>query len=146
MEGFKLEGKNGHISIEFLEVYGFPNNTSVFGGYDAKGIVEIKSSNYRVCGELWFSTGEIYNFYSTLKECNKRLDGKAELITTETNLKMSVDFDKIGHVVISGEYVERYDENNELTYEIFSDQSYIQDTIKELNEIVNKYGGLQGKK
>ena len=40
------------------------------------------------------------------------LDGEAKLLTTEANLSMSVDFNKVGHVNIHGEYKERYDEEN----------------------------------
>lgn len=144
MESFNIIGKKGYVLIKFLEVYGFPDSTSFAGGYDVKGSIEIKSGGYSACGELWFSTGEIYNFFSGLIKCHKELNGRVEFLTTETNLKMSVDFDKLGHVIISGEYVERYDEYNKLTFEIFSDQSYLQETISDLNVIVKKYGGLKG--
>lgn len=144
MDSFKLEGKNGYILVKLVEVYGFPNNTSFAGGYDVKGSVEIKSSSYSACGELWFSTGEIYNFFSLLKECYQKHYGKVELLTTEANLSMSVDFDKMGHVYINGKYTERYDEGNKLIFEIISDQSYLQETISGLNNIAKKYGGLKG--
>lgn len=144
MESFKISGKKGYIKIKFIEVYGFPNRTSFAGGYDVKGIVEIKSGNYNVYAELWFSTGEIYNFYSSFKECYKMLDGEAKLLTTEGNLSMSINFNKVGHVNIHGEYKERYDEGNMLIFEIISDQSYFQETINDLNAIVRKYGGLEG--
>jgi hypothetical protein len=72
------------------------------------------------------------------------LDGEAKLLTTEGNLSMSINFNKVGHVNIHGEYKERYDEGNMLIFEIISDQSYFQETINDLNAIVRKYGGLEG--
>ena len=146
MESLKLGGNNGYVQIKLTEVYGFPANTSFMGGYDAKGIVEIKSSNYSVCGELWFSTGEIYKFYTILNECYQKLNGKVELLTTEANLNMAVNFEKMGHVRVCGQYKERHDEDNKLIFEIFSDQSYIKETLISLNNFVKKYGGLQGVK
>jgi hypothetical protein len=65
-------------------------------------------------------------------------------LTTESNLKLSVNFDRIGHVAINGEFIERHDKNNQLIYEIFSDQSYIKGTLADLGVIINKYGGLEG--
>lgn len=144
MESFKIIGKKGYLLVNFIEVYGFPDSTSFAGGYDVKGSIEINSGSYSACGELWFSTGEIYNFLSRLVKCHKELTGTVEFLTTEANLKMLVDFDKFGHVIISGEYVERYDENNKLIFEIFSDKSYLQETINDLTKITKKYGGLKG--
>jgi hypothetical protein len=51
---FILIGKKGcFVQITIEEVFDFPNMTSHFGGYDARGTVEIKSGNYYVrvsCG------------------------------------------------------------------------------------------------
>jgi hypothetical protein len=144
MESFKIEGKNGYILVCILEVYGFPNSTSFAGGYDVKGTAEVKVNNYSASGELWFSTGEIYNFFTALKKCYEGLNGNAEILTTERNLKLDVHFEKLGHAVIKGEYIERLEFNNMLIFEIMSDQSYLQETINELSKIIKNYGGLKG--
>ncbi len=69
MESFQLKGDNGFISIILVKVYGFPERTSYFGGYEAETLIEIKSSNYNVKGNLSTTTGEIYEFYQALKTC-----------------------------------------------------------------------------
>ena len=55
MNEFVVIGKQGFIRIELIKAFGFPKDTSHFGGYDAQGITEIKSGNYYVLGELWFN-------------------------------------------------------------------------------------------
>lgn len=144
MDSFKIEGINGYIQININEVFDFPNRTSAFGGYDAKGTIDIKTGNYRVIGELWLSTGEIYNFYISLKESCKNIVGQAQLITTERNLILSANFDKFGHVLINGEYQEIASEENKLLFEINSDQSYLLECLNSLEKIFKKYGGNKG--
>lgn len=77
MNGFTIKSKQGFIRFELKEVQGFPEETSQFGGYDAKGIVEIKSRNFYVLGDLWFTTGDVYEFYKQLDKCYRNLKGTA---------------------------------------------------------------------
>lgn len=142
---FVVRGNQGcFIRITIDDVYGFPNTTSHFGGYDAKGIAEIKSGNYYVKGELWFSTGEIYEFYNQLVRCWTDLEGVATFWTSETNLKLEVKFNNRGHVVIVGYFKEFALRDNELKFEIESNQSFFQETLDGLRAIVNDYGNLKG--
>ncbi|GBG56949.1 hypothetical protein SPFL3102_02312 [Sporomusaceae bacterium FL31] len=63
MDSFTIKGLNGFITIAFKEVYDFPNKTSVLGGYEVKGNIEIQCGSrgrYNANGELYFSTGQIY--------------------------------------------------------------------------------------
>lgn len=62
MNVFTIKGTQGYIRMELQNASGFPHETSHFGGYDAKGIVEIKSGNYHVLGEIWFTTEEWLRF------------------------------------------------------------------------------------
>ena len=50
----------------------------------------------------------------------------------------------MGHVVIEGTFSEENQFNNKLDFEFNTDQSYIKYTINELENIVNKYGGMKG--
>jgi len=144
MDEVRIEGKNGYIKVCLERLFEFPNNTGLSGGYDGKWKLEIKSSNYYVNGEIYVSTGEIYKFYCSLKECYNNLNGTAELLTYEDNIQLSVKFDKFGHAVIFGEYVEKVDEDNKLVFEIISDQSYMLKAVNDLEKLVNKYGDLKG--
>jgi hypothetical protein len=142
---FVVRGKEGSfIQIALDEAFDFPNMTSHFGGYDARGIVEIKSGNYYIKGELWFSTGEIYEFYNRLVRCFTDLQGVATFCTSEANLKLEVKFNNRGQVVIEGYFKEFAHEYNELKFEIESNQSFFVETLDGLKQIVNHYGDLRG--
>ncbi|MFF2157180.1 hypothetical protein ACFVVQ_17970 [Paenibacillus chitinolyticus] len=143
---FVVRGKEGgFVKIIIEEVYGFPKMTSHFGGYDAKGTVEIKSGNYYVKGELWFTTGEAFQFYSQLLRCWTDLDGVATFTNYETNLNLEVKFNNRGQCIIEGYYKEFAHEDNELKFEIESNQSFFVETLDGLKQIVNHYGELKGK-
>lgn len=145
MNEFVVRGKQGcFIRITLDEVFGFPKMTSHFGGYDAKGAAEIKSGNYYVKGEVWFSTGETYEFYNQLVQCWTDLDGVATFCTSEANLKLEVKFNNRGQVVIEGYFKEFADRDNELKFEIESNQSFFVESLDGLREIVNHYGNLKG--
>lgn len=44
--GFSIEGPNGSIKIELEEVFGYPNQTSHFGGYDTKSRLYLTSRGF----------------------------------------------------------------------------------------------------
>lgn len=141
---FVVAGEKGYIRIEFNEFFGYPKETSHFCGYDVKGITEIKSGNYYVKGELWFSTGQVFEFYEQLQKCYRELKGNATFSNTETNLKFDLDFNRLGQIIIQGYFQEIAYEENMLQFEIESDQSYLSSTLQELKMIVDHYGGLKG--
>lgn len=145
MHEFILRGKKGcFVQIIIEEVLDFPNMTSHFGGYDARGTVEIKSGNYYVKGQLWFSTGEVYQFYEQLIRCMADLGGVAILMNSEMNLKLEVKFSKRGQVIIEGYFKEFAHEDNKLFVEIESNQSFFVETLDGLKHIINRYGDMKG--
>ncbi|MGL1889094.1 MAG: hypothetical protein OCD76_21455 [Reichenbachiella sp.] len=145
-EEFLLKAENGFVRIALSNIYGYPNETCHWGGYDTKSTIEIVCSNYKVLGELYISTGEIYNFYQNLQKCHKSLSGEAYLRSYESNLEMKLVFDNLGHVEISGTFQEVHMERTELKFELETDQSYLTQTLTELSNIHDKYGDNKGVK
>ena len=144
MDSFQLKGDNGYISLSLIKVYGFPDETSHFGGYEVDASVEIKSSNYHVKGSLSTTTGEIYEFCQELKTCHDAVKGTASYRSYENNLVMQVVYNPQGHTSITGEFREHSWEDNVLKFEITGDQSYFQHALGELQRLVSKYGDNKG--
>ncbi|MFJ7952784.1 hypothetical protein ACIQZG_14770 [Lysinibacillus sp. NPDC096418] len=144
MNGFTIKGKQGFIRIELQKVSGFPKDTSHFGGYDAEGNVEIESGNYYVLGELWFTTGDVYEFYKQLDKCYCELKGMATFGNYETSIKIEVVFNQLGTVVLQGYFKEKAHMENELQFEIESDQSFLSSTLEDLRIFVDHYGNSKG--
>ncbi|MCA0983382.1 hypothetical protein LCL89_04870 [Halobacillus yeomjeoni] len=144
MNEFTLEGKQGFIHLKLQEVPDFPDSTSHFGGYDARGVVEIKSGNYYVRSEVWFTTGEVFEFYQELKQCFQKLRGDVVFSNYDSNLRIEISFTSFGHFIMKGFFQERPDQDNQLQFEIESDQSYLSSTLNQLEKFVDYYGDLKG--
>ena len=144
MEEFTIYAGADFIKIKMANVYGFPENTCHWGGYDVQAGIEIKSENFHVKSSFWISTAEIYDFTQELKLCYNTLNGSANLISYEGNLKLVGEFDGIGHVNFKGYFSEQNEWANELNFEFMSDQTFIRSTLDELEQIVLKYGDAKG--
>lgn len=134
------------MKITLIEVYGFPDTTCHFGGYDSRSEIEIYSDGFQLISSLWISTGEIYEFYVQLLTANEVLNGAAFLSSYEGNLECNLKYDVNGYVIINGIFSKQNEYNNKLNFNFKSDQSYIQSTLYQLEAIANKYGDMKGTK
>lgn len=144
MIGIEIKGENGYLKIQIQKMYGFPESTSPFGGYDTESVIEIKSSNYYIKGLIWITTGDLYSFYQELKICQETVKGHANLNSYENNLRSVIFYDEFGHAVLKGKFTEKYAEENTLEFELKSDQSFFNTTISELEILIEKYGDNTG--
>lgn len=144
MDHFEIKGDNGFIKITVGQVFGFPNHTSHFGGYDTQSEIEIRSQNYFVKGTLWTSTGKMYDFYRKLGECQKQLKGAVEYINYDRTLELNLTYDDLGHIEVTGHYREHAHLRTQLDFEIKTDQSFLATTLIELQSIADKYGDNMG--
>ena len=55
---------------------------------------------------LYTSTGEIFEFFQQLKNCNDKLRGTANFRSYEENLEFNAHYDNTGHVNIDGNFSE----------------------------------------
>lgn len=146
-EGFIIKGESNFISLELIKVFGFPHTTSHSGGYEVRATIVIKSGGFNVNSEFYTSTGELYKFLQQLKQRNRDLSGKASYTSFEGDLELIAEYDNLGHVSITGSFTKfstSDDTSNRLTYRFLSDQTFINNTISQLEIIYKKYGGLNG--
>ncbi len=145
MQEFIFKGGENFLKIEIIEVYGFPEQTSHFGGYDIRCDVKIYVDGFSVSSQFYTTTGEIFDLFKKLKECNEKLAGKIDFANYEDELKFSMSYDTLGHVFITGKF-EKFNgfAANRLNFEFQSDQSYIQSTLLQLYSIIEQYGGTKG--
>ncbi|MGB6406561.1 MAG: hypothetical protein WBF39_03740 [Planococcus donghaensis] len=141
MMDFMIAGKQGFIRIELTEVYGFPEETSYLGGFGVQGSIEIKSGNYYVKdAELWFSTGQVYEFFVQLQKAYQSLKGRVIFMESDNNLDLSLHFNQFGQINIKGNFQEVSEPENSLQFEFESEQSYLVSTLQQLQRIVDYYG------
>lgn len=137
---FRIGAEQGYVLICLSRIFGFPDCTSHFGGYETQSTIEIKSNGFNVSSSLYISTGDIYNFYTELLSCYDKVDGIAQLKSYDLNLNLEVKFQKLGQVAIVGEFIEKTSITNSIRFQISSDQTFIKHTLDELKLIYEKYG------
>jgi membrane-bound lytic murein transglycosylase len=143
IDDFFIQADKGEIHLKIDTPFDFPDRTCHWGGYDTQSRIEIKSSNYSVKGQVYISTGNIYNFFRQLEECYKTLRGTATLESYEKNLFIKLDFDGLGHAKITGVFNEMHD-LNKLEFEMKTDQTFLVDTLSSLTQIHKKFGDNKG--
>ncbi len=143
---FCIQSESGKIHLKIDKIFGFPEKTCHWGGYDTISTIEIKSSSYSVKGLVCISTGDIYNFFQELKKCYDSLSGTAHLSSYEKNLFVKIDFDGLGHIKITGKFRENYHNQNQLDFQFNTDQTFLSDVIKSLEYIYDKFGDNKGLK
>ncbi|HEX3386768.1 MAG TPA: hypothetical protein VHS53_16320 [Mucilaginibacter sp.] len=144
MEEVKIQGGSNFLRIIVEEAYGFPNQTCHAGGYDTRSLLEINCGAFTAKASLYLSTGELFKFYESLSDANEKLKGSVHFNNYEENLEFDIKYDVNGHILITGSFYAHDSFVSKLIFDFESDQSYIQSTIKQLNIIVNKYGGMTG--
>jgi len=145
MDSFSVRGFNGFLEVGIEKIFGFPDQTSHFGGYDTESRVKVESNGFSVDGKLWLSTGEVFDFYTSLRQAHEKLNGSAKFESSEGNLLFAINYELLGRVSIQGEFRDNKQEDNFLRFEIFSDQSYLNRTLVELTQFIRKYGDNSGK-
>lgn len=149
MNLFCLSGYNGEkISMQLNEVIGFPDSTSIEGGYDIICTLTIDSGSFHVeCDRLFSATGALYRFSKELNNCYKELSGMAEYqLVLESDLKFKVEMISGGHAVVRGTFQERPDKLNILQFEFDTDQSCFLSVIRDIEGLKEKYGEMEGLK
>lgn len=94
------------IELVIYEIFGFPHETDIDGGYCVKGTIKIKSSTYSVYHDnFYFSTGGLNRLYKDLTKCYKELTGEAVYKTYVDDFNMTFTFkETTGHITIMGRF------------------------------------------
>lgn len=144
---FCLNGYNGDkICLELNEVSGFPDNTSIEGGYDIICTLSIDSGCYHIrYDRLYSATGALYRFSKELEVCYTDLWGHANYhLLYENNLNFKIEMSTGGHAIVSGTFQERPDNLNILQFEFDTDQSYLLSVIQDIESLKSQYGDMEG--
>lgn len=146
---FCIKGYNGEqISLELNEVVGFPECTSIEGGYDIKCTLKIDVGCYHVkCDILYSATGALYRFCDELKNCYTQLEGQAEYkLYLENDLYFKVEMKTGGRALVTGTFREYPDKENILHFQMDTDQTCFVSVMQDIESLKNLYGGMEGKR
>jgi hypothetical protein len=142
VEVFTLHADEDRVQVSLDEVVGLPDHL-----YNARGRVAIDCGAYHVHGPLWFSTGEVWQFYRHLRAAYDALTGQARFCSgPEGNLDFTLRFTSRGHWTVNGLYEELHApyRSMRLQFVLEGDQSYLVDTLAQLADFVARYGNSHG--
>ncbi|PKM63226.1 MAG: hypothetical protein CVU97_01460 [Firmicutes bacterium HGW-Firmicutes-21] len=110
MRALLLNGDDGSIELIICTI--FMDGTGFEGGYDVWGLINIKANSYSVNkSEYYFTTGALYRFYKQLERCYKEIKGIACYETIDNDFLLKAEFQKNGHVTLSGHYIQHFHVN-----------------------------------
>lgn len=133
---FCLRGDDGKICLELNKSFGFPDETSIEGGYDIVCTVTIDAGAYHAKFTPYYSATEpVFRFCKELQDCYNTLEGTASYaLAYETDLKFDVQMLSRGKAIIVGIFQADSSRENILQFEINTDQSYFKSVIDEIGE------------
>lgn len=141
MEIFSFKGYSGeNITLNLIEVIGYPDETSYDGGYDIICSLEIKCGCYTVsCDRCFSASGALYRFQKELIECYETLEGSAKYaLLLEKDLIFEVVMKSGGKAIIKGNFQERPEKENNLSFEIETDQTCFKPVISGIESLKRK--------
>lgn len=130
----KVSGSDGHVIIRIDNID--TSEESAFGGYEIEAKIEINVPGYSAIGDVWFTTENLKALNDQLNECQNFISSYAQIISPETHLQMEFKYSSTGQVKIKGKYAESFERENELTFEISSDQSYISGLLSQIQNFL----------
>lgn len=146
MLGFKIKGDQNFIRFSIKDDFGFPNaSTHYSGGYELNIHVEIKSGDFQVSKNIYSSSGELFQFFNKLNECHSALRGGVNYRNHEGDMDVYLSYEINGRISVSGTLNSFSFGGNELKFSFSTDQSYINEPLIDLKEIIDKYGDMKGK-
>ncbi|MBD8028705.1 hypothetical protein H9636_18930 [Ureibacillus sp. Re31] len=135
---FHLLGEKTKVEIDVL-AREYPNSSDYWDGNWVISNVKVEIPGYYVDFNASLRTDEIRDFLNDLKSMNRYLTGKAILKNLESIIHFEGEMDKLGHIDWSGETCYPAGSGAVLTFEFVSNQSYLEDLIKELEDITYVY-------
>lgn len=131
MEGFSIIGEHSFINVLFREVY----------EQDVQIIVEIKCRDFYLKTEnQYIPLYELRKLYTELQQCQQKLNGEINISNYyDNNFQFSITYNDLGHVRIDGKFSETCSFSNEFIFSFDSDQTFMSNTLLELNKIIAKY-------
>ncbi|WP_339147162.1 MULTISPECIES: hypothetical protein [unclassified Sutcliffiella] len=135
---FRLLGEKTKVEIEVLSRE-HPDSSDYWDGNWVISNVKVEIPGYYVDFNASLRTDDIRDFVNDLKLMHRHLSGKAILKNLDSFIHFEGVMNKLGHIDWSGETCYPAGSGAVLTFEFVSNQSYLENLIKELEDIIKIY-------
>ena len=135
---FHLLGDKTKIEIDILSRE-YPNSFDYWDGNWLVSNVKIEIPGYYVDFNASLRTDDIRDFVNELKLMNRNLSGKAMMKNLDSFIHFECEIDRLGQINWSGETCYPAGSGAVLNFTFVSNQSYLHDLIKELDDIIHVF-------
>lgn len=133
MPSWSIGGQGEAIEVEILSM---PEKD---GGYDwVSACVHASVGAFHADVNMTILARELEPFRDDLESLYRDLKGSARLTTMENQLGLNVEVNHLGHVRVSGHLRDDASFGNRLTFELGIDQTYLKQTISQLNATISE--------
>lgn len=135
---FTLSGDGEWVKVSVCW-YEFPAKQT---GEDANWlIVEVRFDLDGFKGKYqgYYEATDLARFLKELESAVSKLQGKAVLSGIEPTAEITVSMEARGTAVIEGELIRTPGSGPWLSFQIETDQSYLQETVRQLREVVERF-------
>ena len=142
---FEISESGNLIRIELIEL-NYPNAELDWDRNWINGIVKVKAGAFSGEFKANFMTVDFLSFKNELTELYDKLNGTATFNTLESQVKIKIIGDGIGHLNTLCVVMDYAGNGNKLEFEISFDQTQIPKIINQLEKITRefpKYGELK---
>jgi len=101
---------------------------------DCTAIAKVKILYFSGEAHVYTELAEIISFYCQLKELYENNSGNAVLFNMEGIISLNLTSNSLGHIIVKGSL---HNYPNSITFEFKIDQSYLPQTLEQLEEISN---------
>ena len=133
----------GAGTAEFVEVEiigrSVPDATDYWDGNWLVGRVAVAAGGFSGAFDAFFRIDEIQGFRDQLGQLRQTLRGQAALEPMEEQLKLRLEGDGKGHIVVVGQARDVAGTGNVLHFELALDQTYLETLIGSINDILVAY-------
>jgi hypothetical protein len=133
----------GESERERIEVNVFAYERAALGEYSDDNWLRV-SITVRVGGfsgrvSAAIVTDELVRFAEQLHQLHQQLSASAEFTTLEGQLSLTLNCDVRGHVTLRGEVLDQAGIGNRLSFHLDLDQSFLQQSIRELDAVITAF-------
>jgi len=133
----------GQIEQERIEVDVLGYERSPVGEYSddnwLNAVISVQAGGFRGKASATIITSELVAFLSELRPLYKKLNGSAEFVTMEEQLRLKLDGDGKGHIELRGEVADHAGIGNRLHFTLRFDQSQLATSIRELERVTSQF-------
>lgn len=145
MKEIRIKGENGTLYVHLLKRV--RENADDY--WDANWIstkVIFTSETFNSSFYCNLRTDELSNLYRQVDKVYKELRGTIEFTTTEGNLSLKGNIDSTGQLIWNMILIDDLETANELSAQIYSDQTYLSKTVQSLKEALDSFPVLHADK